>query len=155
MTVGIIPARRKAVKVTILGVSVLAAALILACGGDGSPDSTAGSQSEEERIRAAVERVYDLTSDERLPELWDAYSSDFRERCSFDAMVETVEDLKDQGVDRLEVSGFSDIEFIGDRAQARYSVVGFDDAGQETAQYDYDVTLVKENDQWLFEESCF
>ena len=70
-------------------------------------------------------------------------------------MVETVEDLKDQGVDRLEVSGFSDIEFIGDRAQVRYSVVGFDDAGQQTAQYDYDTTLVKENDQWLFEEPCF
>ena len=142
-------------KVTIVGISVLAAALTFACGGDGSSESPTGAQSEEQRIRAAVERVYDLISDERLPELWDAYTSGFRERCSFDAMVEIIEDLQDQGVDRLEVSGFSDIEFIGDRAQVRYSVVGFDDAGQQTAQYDYDTTLVKENDQWLFEEPCF
>ena len=142
-------------KVIIVGISVLAAALTFACGGDGSPESPAGSQSEEERIQAAVERVYDLISDERLPEVWDAYTSGFRERCSFDAMVETIEDLKDQGVDRLEVSGFDDIDFVGDRAQVRYSVIGFDDAGQQTASYDYDVTLMRENGQWLFEESCF
>ena len=55
----------------------------------------------------------------------------------------------------MEVSGFTQVEFLGDRASASYAVIGFDETSHQTASYDYDVTLVKEDDEWLLEEACF
>ena len=135
---------------------VLAGLLAVACnggGGDG-PEADTG-ETEEAQIRAAVERTYDLVSEERWEDLWNTYTSDFRERCSFDAMIEVIGELRAQGVVRFEVAAFDEIEFIGDAAQATYSVVGFDQDDRQTASYNYDTTLVKEDGEWRFEESCF
>lgn len=112
-------------------------------------------QSEEARIKATVERVYDLISAKNYGALWSMYTSGFRERCSMEAMVQYFEDSRREGVRSLRVSGFEDIDFVADRARVSYSVVGFDDAGRETANYDYDVVLLRENNRWLFEEACF
>ncbi len=121
----------------------------------GSGTEVNGVGSEEAQIRAAIEQSYELISDERWEDLWNTYTSDFRERCSLDAMVEAFGELRAQGVARLEVSAFYEIEFLGDTAQASYSVVGFDDGGQQTASYNYDTTLLREDGEWHFEESCY
>ena len=96
-----------------------------------------------------------VDTEERWEDLWNTYTSDFRERCSFDAMIEVIGELRAQGVVRFEVAAFDEIEFIGDAAQATYSVVGFDQDDRQTASYNYDTTLVKEDGEWRFEESCF
>lgn len=143
---------------------LLASIFILAAcaGGDATPTPTpiptatpTPIVSEETSIKAAIERVYDLISQQRFSELWQTYSSEWRKMCSFDAMVNTLQELRAQGVTRLEVSGFTQVEFLGDRARATYTVVGFDDTGHQTASYDYDFTLVKEDKKWLAEEACF
>lgn len=112
-------------------------------------------QSERERIEAAVERVYRLISVKAWTELWNMYTSDFKEQCSFEAMVRSLEQSQEEGVHSLEVSAFDDIDFLGNRAQVRYSIVGFDDGGRKTADYDYDAVLLKENGRWLYQEQCF
>ena len=119
-----------------------------ACGGD-------SGESEEERIMGAVEQSYALATDGRWDDLWNTYTSAYQERCSFDAMVELFEELRDQGVTRFEVTAFDEIEFIGDVGQARYSVAGFDESGEQTASYSYDTNLVKEDGEWRFEGICY
>lgn len=140
--------------VTLLLVLV-ALLLAAACAVGGGGTEGDRGETEEAQIRAAVERTYDLISDQRWEDLWNSYTSDSRERCSFDAMVEVIGEVRAQGVVRFEVSAFDEIEYIGDAAQAIYSVVGFDQVGQQTASYNYGITLVKKDGVWRFEESCF
>lgn len=119
-------------------------------------DDDSGTETDEDaEIRAAIEQPYDLISRERWEDLWNTYTSNFRDRCSFDAMVEVLKGLLATGVVRLEVSAFDEIEVLGDTAQASYSVVGFDDSGQQIASYNYETALVKEDGRWLAEEVCY
>ena len=119
-------------------------------------DDGGGTETDEDaEIRAAIEQPYDLISRERWEDLWNTYTSNFRDRCSFDAMVEVLKGLLATGVVRLEVSAFDEIEVLGDTAQASYSVVGFDDSGQQIASYNYETALVKEDGRWLAEEVCY
>ena len=107
--------------------------------------------TEEERIKAAIERIYELISEERWEELWEAYTTVWRQRCSFDAMVDVMRDIRIQGVSKPEISRFRKIEFFGDEATATYTVSGYDNTGRQTAKYDYEMPLVKEGAEWLAE----
>ena len=119
-------------------------------------DDDSGTETDEDaEIRAAIEQPYELISDERWEDLWNTYTSDFRERCSFNAMVEAFRSLRATGVVRLEVSAFGEIEVLGDTAQTSYSVIGFDDGGQQITSYTYNSALVKEDGEWLAEDVCY
>ena len=113
------------------------------------------AQPEEGRIQAAVEQLYDLISAESYEAVWNMYTSGFRERCSLEVMIRHFENLRIEGVHDRRVTGFDDINFVGDRAWVSYSVVGFDDTGRQTANYEYDTVLYRENDRWLLDEGCF
>jgi hypothetical protein len=60
-----------------------------------------------------------------------------------------------QGITRWEVSRYNNIELLDGRATISYTVVVFDDAGRQTQTYDYQITLLREGDEWLWEEHCF
>ena len=149
-------------SLTLAGIAIVAVvALSAACGsgdsrdsGDGGGDELATS-SVEDQIRSSIVRTYSLITDQRWEDLWQSYSSDFRDRCSYDDMIDVMEEIRSEGVTRFEVSSIRSIEYVGSSGNAAYVVVGFDDAGEQTASYDYEVDLVNENGTWLFEEVCF
>ena len=104
--------------------------------------------SEEARIKEAVTRLYALINDERWLAVWNSYTREWREKCSFDAMVESLRGFKG------EVAKFNDVNVFGSLAVITYNVARLDSAGNQEGSYDYSVTLVKQDDEWLWEEPC-
>ena len=119
------------------------------------PPAPVPTAAEEEDIKAAIERLYELVSEERWSQVWESYTTTWRETCSFDGMVAYMEAQRDQGITRWDVSRFSNIYLLNGRASVSYTIVNYDSAGGQTGTYDYHVTLVREGNDWLWEESCF
>ena len=53
-----------------------------------------------------------------------------------------------------EVAKFNDVNVFGSLAVITYNVARLDSAGNQEGSHDYSVTLVKQDDEWLWEEHC-
>ena len=134
-----------------LVVLTLVSLLLVACGGsEPSPEA-----AEEALITTTIEQIYDYINNEQWSGLWETYTSEWREQCSFVAMVNSLKDLRSQGIARLEVSRFEQIIISERTAWVSYAVEQFDDAGQPIGSYRYAITLVKQGHDWFALESCF
>ena len=79
-------------------------AVFPACGGGDDTKETSAAKAEGlgfegPLIQAAIERLYRLLDEKRWSEVWESYTSGWRERCSFDSMVAHLsKSNEDQGI---------------------------------------------------------
>jgi len=124
---------------------------------DATPSASLNSTSDTVRqeIERAISRVYELLNEDRFEDVYRAYTSAWQARCSLDDMVDAMNSRRASGVQTLRVIGFSDVQYIGDRGSATYTVAGVDGDGRQTASYEYTVEVQREDGAWKLEEACF
>lgn len=106
-------------------------------------------------IQSAVRQLYEFMSDAAWSDVWFSYSSEYRERCSFDDLVANFED--DSGVRGWRVSQFRffGIDYVTSEGSIGYTVERLDEAARTIDAYDYVIYVVRDGDKWVFTESCF
>ena len=109
----------------------------------------------EQQVIAAVERVYRSIDERRWDDVWESHAGAWRDRCSYDDMVQFLDTTYREGGIKANQLGPFHVNMDTDRADATYTIVWVDDAGQIIRQFDYSLVLQLEDGQWLVEESCY
>lgn len=123
---------------------------------ESSSSATTPLRGLQAEMASALEDLYNAGNEGDYQAQWDAYSSEFRNQCSFNRMV-----------DVSVSSGRSDLTLVPNRSTIRvveangtatavsYSVHAYDESDNFQGLYTYEIDVVQEDDDWKFDEECY